>query len=285
MPICLLAVEWVSRWVEGAATKGAPAEAAAESIYENIVTRYGCPQSLQSDNGTHFVNPIIRALCRILKIRHHLSTPYYPQSNGKIERVVGTVKTMLKRAVQEAAEVGGKEEGDNVLGVGAQVYEGVIEAKREGLQDAPTIEEDPDMEESKAVYCAPILQTVLWAYRCTPRTTIGYSPAMLALGKELGMPFDMSRVGEIDRGKEGEINEYSKPDEEHKESISRRIRWLTEGIPGLRELKVDNVVGAYKELELGQRVWKRESKYDGKGFASVFAPRWTWSFRYPFGMG
>ena len=49
---------------------------------------------------------------------------------------------------------------------------------------------------------------------------------------------------------------------------------MTEGIPGPIELKVDNgVVGAYKEFELGQRVWKRESKYDGKGFAPIFAPR------------
>ena len=73
-------------WVLGAsATKDASPEAAADCIYTHIVTRYGCPISLYFDHGDHFVNPIIRALCRILKIYHHFSTPYYPQSNGKIE--------------------------------------------------------------------------------------------------------------------------------------------------------------------------------------------------------
>ena len=59
--VCL-AVEWVSGWVEAAATIDASAESAADFIYNNIVTRYGCPVSLQSDNGTHYIKPIIRAL-------------------------------------------------------------------------------------------------------------------------------------------------------------------------------------------------------------------------------
>lgn len=92
----ILAVDWLTRWAEGAASKDGSPETAAEFIYDNIVTRYGCPLSLQSDHRTHFVNPIIQALCKILRIKHHLSTSYYSQSNGKIERVVATIKTMLK---------------------------------------------------------------------------------------------------------------------------------------------------------------------------------------------
>ena len=62
----ILAVDWQSRWPEGAATRDASAETAAEFIYDNIVTRYGCPLSLQSDHGSYFVNRIIHALCKIL---------------------------------------------------------------------------------------------------------------------------------------------------------------------------------------------------------------------------
>lgn len=31
-------------------------------------------------------------------------------------------------------------------------------------------------------------------------------------------------------------------------------------------------------FQLGDKVWKRDSKYDGKGFVPVFAPRWTGPF-------
>ena len=120
----ILAMDWLSRWADAEPTKDPSLEAAAEFIYNNIVTRYGCPISLQSDNSTHFINPIIRILCKILKVKHHLSMPYYPQSNGKIERVIGTIKTMLKKAVQEAMEVAaGKEvRGDNnIMAVGAAI--------------------------------------------------------------------------------------------------------------------------------------------------------------------
>jgi len=92
-----LAVASLSRWVKGRAVKAASAATAATFIYEDIVCRYGTPESIHSDNGTHFMNEVITNLSTILKINHHRSTPYYPQSNGRIERVVGTIKPNLKK--------------------------------------------------------------------------------------------------------------------------------------------------------------------------------------------
>ena len=76
---------------------------------------------------------MIRALCQILHIKHHVSTPYYPQSNGKIERVVGIVEIMLERAVQEDA-MGRADEGSgsNVLGIGVELNEGVMSEIKQG---------------------------------------------------------------------------------------------------------------------------------------------------------
>ncbi|KAF8456190.1 hypothetical protein BGX38DRAFT_1163122 [Terfezia claveryi] len=187
---------------------------------------------------------------------------------------------MLKRAVQEAAEGRGLDKEqvgageDNILGVGVDIDKGVIEAIRDGWQaKGPDndIEEDLATEESKSVYWAPLLQTVLWAYRCSRHTSTGYSPAMLAFGMELRLPVDTVAAEE---NMPKTITE-----EKHREEVSRKIRWLTEGIPGLRELKTKEMdISSFKQYELGQRVWKRESKYDGKGFAPVFAPRWTGPF-------
>ena len=47
----ILAVDWLTRWAEGEATKDASPEAAADFIYTHIVTRFGCPGPLcQPDN-------------------------------------------------------------------------------------------------------------------------------------------------------------------------------------------------------------------------------------------
>ena len=179
---------------------------------------------------------------------------------------------MLKRAVQEAIEGSRseKEDEDNILGVGVELDEEIVKNIKDGLKKVPEVEiEEEEVEETRAIYWVPLLQTVLWAYRSTPHTVTGYSPAMLVLGNELQMPFD----------KLMEVEQYPNTAENHTEQILRRIKWLMEGIPGLRQIKEPGEeVSKVWTFELGQRVWKRESKYDGKGFAPVFAPRWTGPF-------
>ena len=65
-------------------------------------------------------------------------------------------------------------------------------------------------------------------------------------------------------------------------TVKRRSKWLTEGIPGLKEVKPENnqEIGVVKQFDVGQRVWKGDSKYDGKGFAPVFPPTWTGSLLF-----
>ena len=47
-------------------------------IFETIVTRFGCPRTLKSDQGSHFVNRTVKALTEELHIQHKRSTPYHP---------------------------------------------------------------------------------------------------------------------------------------------------------------------------------------------------------------
>jgi len=52
----LLAVEYVSRWVEAAATQKAEAKIVIKFLKRNIFTRFGTPRVLISDGGSHFCN-------------------------------------------------------------------------------------------------------------------------------------------------------------------------------------------------------------------------------------
>ena len=47
-----------------------------------VFCEYGTPQVLQSDNGTEFVNQVMKTLSVIYGIDHRLSTAYHPSANS-----------------------------------------------------------------------------------------------------------------------------------------------------------------------------------------------------------
>ena len=66
-------------------------------VWKNIVTRFGVPNSLVTDNGLQFDRNAFRTFYSELDIRNKYSTPAYPQSNGQAEAVNKTILNGLKR--------------------------------------------------------------------------------------------------------------------------------------------------------------------------------------------
>jgi transposase InsO family protein len=52
----------------------------------NIFARHGYPEEIVSDNGPQFISQEFRRFLRSKGIKHVRSSPYFPRSNGKIER-------------------------------------------------------------------------------------------------------------------------------------------------------------------------------------------------------
>src|SRR5947199_4127707 len=98
----LVVTDYLTKWPEAKAMKEATAENVVEFIYKGIICTHGCPKVILSDRGTHFRNKLVDGLCEKFEIKHKLSSPYHPQTNGLVERFNRTLCESL-------AKVSGKE--------------------------------------------------------------------------------------------------------------------------------------------------------------------------------
>ena len=71
-------------------------------VWKNIVTRFGVPHVLISDNGLQFNSKTFRSYCGELGITNRYSTPAYPQGNGQAEAVNKVKVNGLKKKLNYA---------------------------------------------------------------------------------------------------------------------------------------------------------------------------------------
>ncbi|MCO5581008.1 hypothetical protein L7F22_034884 [Adiantum nelumboides] len=66
----------------------------------DYMTRFGTPLEIVSNNGTGFRRGLLTEVCEELKISHRHSTPYYPQSNGLVEKANGIIAGIIRKMVE-----------------------------------------------------------------------------------------------------------------------------------------------------------------------------------------
>lgn len=76
--------------------KETSAETVAQQLWD-IFSIIGLPKILQSDNGSEFVNEILRSLVKITGIEQRFISPYNPRADGKVERSIGSVMMIIKK--------------------------------------------------------------------------------------------------------------------------------------------------------------------------------------------
>ena len=65
-----------------------------------LFERYGTPKVIRTDNEPACRSLLFRAVLRLLGVRHLRTAPFAPWQNGRIERLFGTVKRVLRLRAQ-----------------------------------------------------------------------------------------------------------------------------------------------------------------------------------------
>ncbi|KAI3470680.1 hypothetical protein Pfo_027343 [Paulownia fortunei] len=95
----LLAMDYVSKWIEAIASPTNDAKVVLKFLHKYIFTRFGTPREIISDEGSHFCNKIFNNLLAKYGVRHKVALGYHPQSNGQAKISNWEVKQILEKMV------------------------------------------------------------------------------------------------------------------------------------------------------------------------------------------
>ena len=98
----IVAVDYVSKWVEAKATRKNDSKVVSKFLKEHIFSRFGTPRILISDGGSHFLNRTMEALLKKYGVKHKVATPYHPQTSGQVEVSNREIKRILEKTVNSS---------------------------------------------------------------------------------------------------------------------------------------------------------------------------------------
>ena len=96
----LIVIDPFSNWPEVVPMKKITTANTIEA-FENIFTQHGHPIEIVTDNGTQFTSQDFIRFCEAHSIKKFFSAPYFPQSNGRAERMVDIFKRSLAKMQNE----------------------------------------------------------------------------------------------------------------------------------------------------------------------------------------
>ena len=88
--------EGLTKWIEAKPVREANAATSAKFLMNDIIHRFGVPQVVITDNGSHF-RGAFHELCTKMGIEHRFATAYHPQTTGQDERTNGLLLGRIRK--------------------------------------------------------------------------------------------------------------------------------------------------------------------------------------------
>jgi hypothetical protein len=73
----------------------------AKVFVEQIVLKFGIPQTLLTDQGSNFLSKLFANTCKLVRIKRIKTRAYHPQTNGALERTHGVLVEYLRCYILE----------------------------------------------------------------------------------------------------------------------------------------------------------------------------------------
>lgn len=97
----IVAICYLTKYVEARAVKYQTAAEIALFLYEEIICRHGCPKLCITDNGTPMISELVYQVCLQFSMRHNTISFYNSQGNGLVERWNRTYDMIMSRRSYE----------------------------------------------------------------------------------------------------------------------------------------------------------------------------------------
>lgn len=86
----------LSKYLIMVPVKNKSANSIAKAIIEHVILIFGPVKNIRTDRGTEYNNQLIKEICKLLDIKHDLSTAYHHQTVGSIERNHRTLNEYIR---------------------------------------------------------------------------------------------------------------------------------------------------------------------------------------------
>ncbi|GKU93239.1 hypothetical protein SLEP1_g6847 [Rubroshorea leprosula] len=97
----IVATNYFTKWVEAKPMKKIDQTDIIKFLKEEIIHRFGLPETVTSDQGTVFVGAQVEAFAKEMGFRLLTSTPHYAQANGQAEASNRIVINLLEKMVDD----------------------------------------------------------------------------------------------------------------------------------------------------------------------------------------
>uniref|UniRef100_A0A2N9FKJ9 Integrase catalytic domain-containing protein n=1 Tax=Fagus sylvatica TaxID=28930 RepID=A0A2N9FKJ9_FAGSY len=98
----IVTIDYFTKWIKAELLSNIQDVNTKRFLWKSVITWFGVPWTIISDNGTQFESRLFTGFCSGLGIKNFFSSPAYPQSNGQTEVSNEVILDGVKKRLEEA---------------------------------------------------------------------------------------------------------------------------------------------------------------------------------------